>query len=219
MFLTRCDINPARRGAQKLLGSPQAMHATVLAAFPESLDETRGRVLWRVDTDQHHVRCYIVSHDRPDLTHLIEQAGWPTTQTWETREYGRLLSSLTPGQRWGFRLHANPTRSTRIGAASRSQRVGHVTADQQLGWFLERAAKWGIEVPEVDGAPAVRVRSRGTDTFRRENARVTLATATYEGLLDVSQPDLLARALTQGIGPAKAYGCGLLTLAPVPVPS
>lgn len=214
MHLTQFEINPARRGAQKLLGSPQAMHAAVLAGFAGD-DVDRGRVLWRVDAGPRHTYLYVSSAARPDLTHLVEQAGWPTTSTWSTGDLGALLDNLAVGQNWGFRLTANPTRSTRIGDRQRSQRVGCVTAEQQLEWFLTRAAGWGIWVPEVDGQPSVAVNGRGTRSFRRQGARVTLVVATFDGRLQVTDPDCLRTAMVDGIGPGKAYGCGLLTLAPV----
>ena len=128
MFLTRFSLNPVRRGARKLLGSPQAMHAAVLAGFPEQAGTERGRVLWRVDTDEHRVTLYIVSPDKPDLTHLVEQAGWPTTETWLTRPYEGVLERVAPGQRWGFRLTANPVRVLAPEPGEkRGKRVGHVT--------------------------------------------------------------------------------------------
>jgi CRISPR system Cascade subunit CasE len=37
----------------------------------------------------------------------------------------------------------------------------------------------------------------------------------FEGRLLITDPDALRAALVTGIGPAKGYGCGLLTLAPV----
>ncbi|WP_127452791.1 type I-E CRISPR-associated protein Cas6/Cse3/CasE [Streptomyces sp. B29(2018)] len=42
---------------------------------------------------------------------------------------------------------------------------------------------------------------------------VHLRTATYDGLLDVTDPDALRQPLVEGIGHGRAYGCGLLTLA------
>jgi CRISPR system Cascade subunit CasE len=44
---------------------------------------------------------------------------------------------------------------------------------------------------------------------------VVIQMVTYEGRLVVTAPDVLRERLLCGIGPAKAYGCGLLTLAPV----
>lgn len=46
--------------------------------------------------------------------------------------------------------------------------------------------------------------------------QVTVQTATFSGTLRVTEPVDLARTLLSGMGPAKAYGCGLLTLAPLP---
>jgi len=145
---------------------------------------------------------------------LVEQAGWPTINTSESRPYTPLLDSLEKGDRWAFRLRANPARSSRIGNRERSQRLGHVTAAQQLAWFVERVETWGISLPTNDHGPTVIVRERETLRFKRKERQVTLTTATFEGELVVEEPERLRAALLAGIGPAKAYGCGLMTLAP-----
>ena len=43
--------------------------------------------------------------------------------------------------------------------------------------------------------------------------RVHIATARYRGTLEVTDPDKLRATLVDGIGRARGYGCGLLTLA------
>jgi CRISPR system Cascade subunit CasE len=118
----------------------------------------------------------------------------------------------------------------------RSYRIGHRTAAQQLTWFLERTQRWGFEVPAsrtdppVPGLPAIpahctpaheiRITARDRRSFTKKgsssSAPVVLHTATFEGKLVVTDPNLLTERLLGGIGPAKAYGCGLLTLAPLP---
>lgn len=42
---------------------------------------------------------------------------------------------------------------------------------------------------------------------------MTLSTATSDGTLEVLDSQTLGTALVHGIGRAKGYGCGLLTLA------
>ena len=49
---------------------------------------------------------------------------------------------------------------------------------------------------------------------RKGGWSISLRTATFEGLLRVSDVNQLAQALVNGIGPGKALGCGLLSLAP-----
>jgi CRISPR system Cascade subunit CasE len=220
MFLTRFRINSARRGARKLLSSPQAMHAAVRSGFADAADYERPgtRTLWRLDTPAPAtVHLYVASPGRPDLTHLVEQAGWPTTDTWETRPYDPLLATLRPGQRWAFRLTANPVHSGRkTPDAKETQRFGHLRAEEQEQWLLKRAMRCGFTVAtQHDGQPNLRLQHRQTLNFKRGAQSVTLTTATYDGVLDVIDAESLRAALTSGIGHAKAYGCGLLTLAPV----
>ncbi|MCQ1577194.1 type I-E CRISPR-associated protein Cas6/Cse3/CasE [Streptomyces parvus] len=224
--LTRCPLNPAR--ARRLTTSPQRLHAAVASAFPPppTGQTTRHRVLWRLDEKDHEPTLLILSPTPPDLTHLVEQAGWPRLATpnapgWETRPYAPLLDHLHTGMRLRFRLTANPTR-----AVSRPGRRGIRTAltapADQIQWLLDRAASAGFTVPvderispaghhvTVSATRALRF-PRTTDSGARRD--VHLHTATYDGLLDVTDPDALRRTLTDGIGHGKAYGCGLLTLA------
>ena len=226
MCLTRFQMNPARRGARKLLSSPQAMHAAVRAGFAEPTDHERpgddgrpgARTLWRLDTTAATtVHLYIVSPGRPDLTHLVEQAGWPTAdrEPWVGRDYGGLLGSLHAGPRWAFRLTANPTHSGRKSAESKdTQRFGYLREEEQVKWLVDRAGRNGFALAtQGDGQPNLRLHRRQTQTFKRGMGTVTLTTVTYDGILQVDDADAFRRALTSGIGHAKAYGCGLLTLA------
>jgi CRISPR system Cascade subunit CasE len=225
MYLARAQLNPARRGARRLLGSPQAMHAAVLGCFHAG--QTPGRVLWRLDPHRDQQWLYVVAADRPDLTGLVEQAGWPSTQVGDIRSYDGFLDRLGEGQRWQFRLTANPTKASREGGRmrggqvrqlERSKRFGHVTATQQQEWFLTRTSSCGFSIPhdEETDVHDLAVTARRVETFRRGAHRVTLAKATYEGHLVVTDPKALRTALISGVGSAKAYGCGLLTLAAPP---
>ncbi|MGV7354128.1 type I-E CRISPR-associated protein Cas6/Cse3/CasE [Mycobacterium kansasii] len=224
MFLTKMAINPRRRGARTLLTSPQAMHAAVMAGFADPRPTSHGRVLWRLDTyDQHQVILFIVSPDCPDFTHLVEQAGWPTTQTWTTRPYDPLLESLQPGQQWQFRLTANPVRSGRRHGWADTKPLGHVTEKQQEQWLLDRAGNAGFRLVARLGPGSraeddfdLAVIERSVRRFRRNDAHVTIAVATFQGHLEITDPAALRRSLTHGIGRAKSYGCGLLTLAQPP---
>jgi CRISPR system Cascade subunit CasE len=218
MFLTRFELNTVRRGARHLLASPHRLHAAVLAAFPTSHREptTQGRILWRLDQRSRQTLLYIVSPHQPDLTHLVEEAGWPATQQWDTRPYAPLLDRITPGQQWAFRLAANPVHNGPAAPGERGKRYGHVTVTHQTNWLLDRAQRNGFTVPDTTGKePDVAVQARRTWKFPRDGRTVTLATAVFEGRLETTDPDALRHALTHGIGPAKGYGCGLLTLAPL----
>jgi CRISPR system Cascade subunit CasE len=232
VYLSRIQLNPRRRDAWHLLGSPQRLHAAVLASFPAPPTGVQGsspRVLWRLDEDGDRVFLYVSSPDEPDFAHLAEQAGWPTTERGLIRSSRALLDSLDAGQRWAFRLTANPTRYVRPEGADTYRRSGHVTVAQQEDWLLARAPGLGFSVTTqtqetVGGEPAtipdLAVTDRSISRFARSDRddprsrrTVTIAKAQFDGRLEVTDPDLLRQSLVTGIGPAKAYGCGLLTLA------
>lgn len=251
-YVSRIWLNPWRRQTRRFFRDPQALHAAVLAGLPaQPVDQ---RVLWRLDggdarvigdasrepargvdgSPAHRIALYVVTRTSPSWEHLVEQAGWPSASGGEpqaaVRSYGPLLNRLHAGDRFAFRLAANPTRSVRApsddGAKRpRGKRVAHITARQQLEWLVAKAQRLGFEIPTPHGLDAtpggdidVRIVSRQVRTFTKRRSgshRVTVATVTFDGRLIVSDPELLRGALLDGIGPAKAYGCGLMTLAPV----
>lgn len=212
MYLTRMELNPARRGYRALTGSPQRMHAAVEASVPRTV-AVGSRKLWRLDADSAGALLFVKTDVPPDLTHLAEQAGWPTKVTWVTKDYLTLFNHLAEGQVWAFRVRANPTHSGR-GSKENTQRFAHVTTRQQAEWLSSRAPGWGFRVlPTSAGEPDLILRARATTNFLRDGNRVTLTTALFEGRLMVTDRTLLRGALALGMGPAKAYGCGLMTLS------
>ncbi|KAB7789966.1 type I-E CRISPR-associated protein Cas6/Cse3/CasE [Bifidobacterium leontopitheci] len=228
MFISRVPLNMARVSAQQLVASPYRMHAAVESAFPpdgvRSSDD--GRILWRLDalTQDHGVWLYVVSPDAPDFTHIIEQAGWPTHMEWESKDYSPLLSRIAVGQQWQFRLLANPVRKALADKGRRPREngegivgkiQGHVTATQQRDWLIARADAHGFEILLDDnGDPSVTVSQRHQERFGREGKTVTLTTAMFDGRLQVTDADLFRRTLCHGLGRAKGFGCGLMTVAP-----
>ncbi|MDR6939331.1 type I-E CRISPR-associated protein Cas6/Cse3/CasE [Arcanobacterium hippocoleae] len=213
MYFTRIELNAVRRQTRKLLGNPEAMHAAVSSLFPRSLEET-GRLLWRVDRLREALYVYLVSEKKPDAASLIEQAGWETAPA-QIADYSAFLDQLTKGQQYAFKLCANPTRTIWI-PGSRGKRVPHVTAHQQLQWFLNKTEALGIScVGESESEnPTVQITRRGQQlVYKRANQRVPITYAVFEGLCTVTNPELLRKALCEGVGREKAYGYGLLTLA------
>ena len=215
-YLSRMRLHPRRRGTTELLANPWKMHAAVMSCFPpEFTDESTNRVLWRIDRSEHSISLYMVSRDKPSFTHLQEQAGWENQPSWDTARYDPLLNRIRTGATYRFRLTANPSKTIRTEAGERKQ-AGLLSAADQTKWLTERAEKNGFSVsdPESSDSPAFQITSKGLLRFNRGRRTVTLARAQYDGVLTVTDPDQLRRALVDGIGRAKGFGMGLLTLAP-----
>lgn len=233
MYISRVPLNGARRAAMELLTSPSKMHGAVESSFPPLVSESAisdaagadGRILWRVDRAADGGRgawLYVVSPRRPDFTHLCEQAGWPVEGGWETKEYEPLLDRIEAGMKCRFRLKANPVRKVLKDRGARSDRdvvgtiQGHVTVDQQVKWLIDRSEPHGFKVlRDASDLPQVRVGERGKGSFFHSGSRATLSMAVYDGVLEVLDAELFRHTLCFGLGRAKAFGCGLMTVVPL----
>lgn len=217
MYLTQMKLNPSRTGTRRAMSSDQVMHAMVLSSFPHLTAE--NRVLWRLDVaSRHDLTLYVLAGARPDMTGVVEQAGWPLEPTWRTASYAPLFDRLNAGSTWRFRLTANPTISKSRGEGVRGRVVPCRQGAQQVAWLTERASRLGVSFGDGE-QPSFAVAQRGISDFSRHDpaagnrGHVQLSKATYEGLLEVRDAERLRTALAEGIGRGKAYGCGLLTLA------
>ena len=153
MFLTKIDLDPARRLARKYLGSPQVMHAVVLRATGGDDGDGPGRVLWRADRDPATTTLYLLSPSEPDCTRIVAEAGAAGTRSM-TLDYSPFLATLDAGQVWAFRLTANPSYSAPRGPEVRGKRFGHVTVEQQRRWLSAPTPRSGCELGPVAGAAA-----------------------------------------------------------------
>lgn len=208
MYFSRIELNQQRRETLRALASPQIIHAAVEAGF-STANQAEERILWRLDKLGHALYLMVLSSRRPDFTSTVEQFGWPVVeQTWETRNYDVLLERIEAGQRWQFRLCANPTKSI-VGEKGQRGKVCGLNQQEQHDWLTARMEKNGFLLVQDEFA----VTQRTQQKFRRGNQTVTLSTACYEGVLTVNNVSLFQKALVCGIGRAKAYGCGLLTVA------
>jgi|HigsolmetaGSP11D_1036233.scaffolds.fasta_scaffold01196_6 CRISPR system Cascade subunit CasE len=219
MYLSRVLLNDRNRTTQQALAAPQILHAAVESCFDRNSkrsEDSRDRLLWRIDYIADKCYLLLMSREQPNLSSLATQFGYPDDPSLkETKAYGPFLERLREGQRWRFRLRANPVRSSPRESDERTGRgkvFAHVTHDQQKNWLLMRANVNGFS---LDPEEFTVVHSEWKKFYKssRGGHQVVIRTATYEGMLTISDVERFRIALTKGIGRAKAYGCGLITVA------
>ena len=212
MYLSRIPLDVKRRDTLIALDSPQLFHG----AIESSYQGKRTRNLWRIDWLNNV--CYLLvlsKNENIDFSHVVKQFGYPNSK-WETKSYNNLLKRLKDGQTWQFRLKANPVHSSmgdKDKLKNRGRLFAHVTHNQQKAWLRERSEKNGFILND-DGYNVVKTE---WVKFRKGNSKdkVTIKCATFEGFLTITDVETFVRALTNGIGRSKAYGCGLLSIANV----
>lgn len=217
MFLTKLTVNPRSRAFRRDAADVHDMHRTVMSAYPDlpstaTFRQTHG-VLWRIDAVQGGFLQYVQSHTAPDWARLPEEH---LLKPAEVRSLQPVLDSIEAGRRFAFRLLANPTRCVRPEQApDRRKRVPHRQPTKQIEWLIGKGEQHGFVVPTSrQGGPDVAPTPAPTLIGKtREPQRITVEPVRFDGHLVVTDPVAFTDAVVNGIGRAKSYGCGLLSLA------
>jgi CRISPR system Cascade subunit CasE len=218
VFLTKLTINVRSREFRRDFTNVHDMHRTVMSAYPNPHDNTPARqahaVLWRLEPTQTGYTQLIQSRTKPDWTRLP-----PTnlTQPAEIQSLQPVLNAIRAGRKLAFRLLANATQDTRPHRTrGATVRVAHHTPEDQISWLIRKGEHHGFVIPTAhngtpDVAPSPLPRMTGK---KQTTGTITIDAVRFDGHLIITDSATFTEALTNGIGRAKAYGCGLLTLAP-----
>ena len=195
MYLSRLKINEGRI-AQGWLSNPYRIHQRLKIACSGD-----PRMLFRLEEGGASGCILVQTHNLPDWAAAFNEfpvlAGLP-----EVKEFHPLPGV---GQRYAFRLAANPT------VKRDGRRVGLLRQDEQQAWLERHLADAGAELLRLQIQP-YRVQRSGKGEEKGQAGQVHLV-VTFEGLLLCRDAPRLGAALAAGVGPAKGYGCGLLSLA------
>lgn len=218
MFLSRVEL------PWEAARNPYDLHRQLWRLFPGQARETRDAedaerqgFLFRIENAPtgRPARLLVQSRRAPQSATGIALLG--------TREFNPQPAA---GLRLAFVLTANPVKTIvdveaqakpdklarhaervvhRADAAPRSpkSRVPLVKEEEQREWLARKLVAAGV-------VEAVSVFPHAPTHFRKGNRGGKLVTASFEGVLQVADPGQLTHLLQNGVGPAKAFGCGLL---------
>ncbi len=218
MYLSRLLLNPRSRQVQREARDPYQQHRTVMSGFPETLPDEE-RVLYRLDIQPRtgQMALLVQSQTGPDWGELAAtEYLLPPDPFYDLPNPAVKAVDLSfqTGQILGFRLRANPVKRLFKDIPDKNlkkgQRIGLFEEADQLAWLQRKADDHGFGVGHVH---IVDEGFHGGKT--RDDRKLKFFAVRFEGHLRVTDPDAFLEAVKQGIGPAKAFGCGLLSLAPV----
>ncbi|MCK9520837.1 MAG: type I-E CRISPR-associated protein Cas6/Cse3/CasE [Dehalococcoidia bacterium] len=238
MYLSRLQLDFRSRVARRWLADCHDLHRGIMSAFPHvETDAARAAlgVLFRLEYQRDGGALVLVqSSARPDWSQAPAGA---IAEVRGPKDITPLYAQLENERELRFRLRANPTRRVSKWAAAPGsnrerpeaqsavgKRVELRGEAEQIAWLARRGAERdGFELLTVrafpggpgERAPAVRADPGGKLRSRRKSRDLTLASVTFQGALRVTDVDRFRRALAEGVGPGKAFGCGLLSVMPM----
>jgi CRISPR system Cascade subunit CasE len=165
---------------------------------------------------------------RPDWEYAFHNASYLLVAEPQCRPFD---PESTQGERLRFRLRANPTK--KVGSATKSERlagkkkngkrIALLHEHDQIAWLLEKGQQGGFIIPgewrEENGVKIpdfrVDVVPQGSVRLGKEGRRDgDFFAVRFDGILVVNDVSVFCQTLQQGIGSAKAFGFGLLSIAP-----
>lgn len=190
-------------------------HQLVWQMFADNPDRQRD-FIYRYETVNCLPTFYIVSKRKP--------VG--NTEIWNvlTKEYKPKLRS---GQLLEFMLRTNPIRARRDNDGKQKRHdvimeeklklkkecrdfdLPSIVQNEGHQWLEERASCHGFRIESNN----VRVDGYQQHKFfkKKGNNSISLSTLDFNGILTVTDPEIfIKKCLFKGIGPAKAFGCGLM---------
>ncbi|MEI9476242.1 MAG: type I-E CRISPR-associated protein Cas6/Cse3/CasE [Deltaproteobacteria bacterium] len=223
MFLHRIHLDPRCREARRDLSDSYQLHSTLCRVFCEPDRKCpEGEFLWRLEPETDFAGCpriLVQSRTIPDWTGIGVE-GWLAKVDPAIDLKDRLnLVSLKVGQRFRFRLRANPC-VTRNG-----KRLGLLRLEEQEGWIVRKGLQHGFSLPQLvsfdlseSAQERVDVRVSQEQMLRgnqHSGKAIRLFSVLYDGILTVTEPDKFRDALQTGIGHGKVMGLGLLSVVPI----
>lgn len=244
MYLSRLILNPRSHITRRDIADCQSMHRTLLGAFPlipggpAAAREHYG-VLYRVETIRATgmSRLYVQSTARPDWSTLPDGYLAVLPDNPACKSVSDLYARLTEGTVLTFTLKASPTRTT--GTSLKSERLAGLRRNgkrvflgnerDQLDWLRRKGSHHGFalvelrtvdDLSDVQHSPAELIVGRRLPSGSERGSDVQRDTLcfraiTFTGRLRIDDIDRFRLALARGIGAGKAYGMGLLSVAPM----
>ena len=198
-------------------------------------------VLFRADVEERRgvVKVYVQSLIEPDWSflnrldgYLYEDVDGPNPSC---KNILSAYQKIQNGQTLAFRLRANPTkRNAREGDPLKGKRVELQREEEQIQWLMDKGQGGRNGVPggfelltkKIENGqgedlliPRVNVRCEGKQkTYKGGQANghtMTHLSVLFEGALRVTDAKAFLETLVRGVGSGKAFGFGLLSVAPL----
>jgi len=189
--------------------NPYQLHQALWRLFPGFEDADR-EFLFRVEQLQKGMGAQVLMQSA-----MQPQSGEQSPALLALREY---VLNIQNGQRLRFRLRANPIKTIKDSSKgsvekkgktfTKTVRVPLLHEEQQQAWLERKLQAFAqLETLIVQPEPVLYFRKV------KEGRSGKIQTVLFDGVLTVTDAEAFNNQVIKGIGPAKAFGCGLLSLA------
>lgn len=176
--------------------------------------ETPPAFLTRLDRKDGGFRLFVVSTVAPT------RPEWSAPGDWQSRE---IPPEYFGKHRYRFQLRANPTKKLCVDKADgtrkkNGRRIPLTKPEELIPWIQRKGVAGGFQIPgldpDADEPCAISPAHRFYFHREKDGHRGLHAGVDFTGTLEVTDPARFHETFRRGIGSAKAFGFGLLIIAP-----
>jgi CRISPR system Cascade subunit CasE len=182
-------------------------HKRIWEAFPGRPSEAKRDFLTRIDDTGHNFRLLILSPEPPT------RPDWCPSADWQSK---KINNSFFLHPQYRFSLLVNPTRKkvvrdTKGNRRKNGKRIPITLREDLVDWLHRKAQQHGFEIHEPN---SLKIIPHAKRHFLKKGAAGIHTATEFIGGLKVLDPTKFQEAAVKGIGSAKAFGFGMLCLAP-----
>lgn len=209
MYLSKIVLDIRHPSVRQALWDVNDLHRNLMSGFEMDSETTTARarkqVLFRLCTRRDEAYLLVTSGEKPDAQALARR-GFYVDEA-RTRDVSALKQVFLPGKLLQFELLASPCKK-QSGSGKNSRRLFLDTPGLREEWLKRKGAQGGFQVVHV-----AEMGGRVDICGRRGEMEIKNSAVLFSGLLRVEDQDAFWQSYAGGIGPGKAYGLGMLTLA------
>lgn len=199
MYLTKCIL------ARSPDLNPYLYHRKIWQLFPEETDAKRDFLFWVQEQNSKELIILLQSQQKPiqngDSIKIIQ-----------TKEYNPVVKS---GKSFRFIIRTNPIKTIKDLKGRKNSkgdpkavRVPLIKEKHLENWIKKRFAN-KAELLELS------INVEPETIFWKQRKKGIIRTVLFKGIIKIENEPKFRELIKKGIGPAKAFGCGLLLIKPV----
>lgn len=208
IYLSQIKINPMLPQRRWLLVDCYELHRSVMSAFPDTDGKARQNfnVLFYLLEEDTKANLIVQSDIEPDWEHSSLKPR-NDTESIHIKEVTRVFENAVKNDKtFAFKLTACPSKKVFAGGKN-SKRIFIADEEEQIAWLIRKGEQYGFE---VNPSSAITCKPNIRSSLKKE---IFFRNVEFSGRLRVTERDQFLKAIIQGIGSEKAFGCGLLMLS------
>lgn len=200
MFLTKIELDIGSRAVREALADCQKMHRLLNGLCDEA--RTNAQLLYRIKSDGRKCAAYLYSEEALQPEKCLPFMHWAGD-----RDISSYVDGLRNGKTMRFDLLTMPSKKVGFDGKKNSQRRVLRTQEERIAWLYRKAQQNGFAIHGVQELESTDFSGNHNE---QRGSRMYWNAYHYSGILEITDEAAFCKAFSEGIGPGKAYGLGMI---------